>query len=144
MRSVNEEGRALIKNFEGFSREAYICPGQKWTIGYGHTQTARSGMRVSEEAAENLLAQDLANVALAIEENVTVPLTDHQFAALASFVFNVGVSAFARSTLLRLLNRGWYDQVPAQLMRWTRAGGKNLAGLARRRAAEAALWQKGT
>ena len=71
---------------------------------------------------------------------VTVPLNDNQFAALVSFAFNVGVLNLERSTLLRLLNRGWYEQVPAQMMRWNRAAGEAMGGLTRRRAAEAQLW----
>jgi lysozyme len=59
---------------------------------------------------------------------------------LVSFAFNVGIANFQQSTLLRLLNRGWYEQVPAQLMRWNRSRGEVLGGLTRRRAAEARLW----
>jgi lysozyme len=73
---------------------------------------------------------------------VTVPLSDNQFSALVCFAFNVGVGNFESSTLLRLLNRGWYEQVPAQLMRWNRANGEVFGGLSRRRAAEARLWNK--
>jgi len=74
---------------------------------------------------------------------VKVPLTDNQFAALVSFIYNVGVSAFKRSTLLKKLNRGDYDSVPVELMKWTRSGDKYPKGLKNRRAAEAGLWVRG-
>ena len=105
-----------------------------------HTRTVRAGMRITPDQAEQLLDDDLSIAERAVARLVQVPLTDNQFAALVSFVFNVGTSNFERSTLLQLLNRGWYEQVPAQLSRWNRASGELLGGLARRRAAEARLW----
>lgn len=72
-----------------------------------------------------------------------VPLTQQQFDALVSFAFNVGNGAFCDSTLLKRLNAGQYDAVPAQLNRWVKAGGKTLEGLVTRRAAEGALFSRG-
>jgi lysozyme len=141
-RSTPEVGRVLIREYEGLKLSTYICPGGVLTIGYGHTRTARLGGRVSKEEAEALLDNDLQIVEEVVRRLVEVPLNDHQYAALISFVFNVGAGQFERSTLLRLLNRGWYEQVPAQLSRWNRARGEVLGGLARRRAAEAKLWNK--
>ncbi len=142
MRRINEDGVALIKEHEGLHLTPYICPGNRWTIGYGHTRTVRSGQRITREQAEQLLEDDLRIAERAVARLVTVPLTDNQFAALVSFVFNVGTVNFEKSTLLKLLNRGWYEQVPAQLTRWNRAAGEVMGGLARRRAAEARLWNK--
>lgn len=141
-RHINEEGVALIKEFEELHLTPYLCPANVWTIGYGHTRTVRAGTRITLEQAEQLLEDDLNIAERAVMRLVAVPLTDNQFAALVSFVFNVGTSNFERSTLLQLLNRGWYEQVPAQLARWNRASGQVLGGLARRRAAEARLWNK--
>lgn len=141
-RRTNKAGIDLIKSFEGLKLTAYLCPGHVWSIGYGHTRTVRPGMTITPGEAEQLLLGDLDIVQKAIQRRVSVPLTDNEFAALVSFVFNVGVPAFENSSLLKLLNRGWYDQVPAQLMRWNRAKGELMGGLARRRAAEAALWNK--
>ncbi len=139
-RRVNAAGVALVKDFEGLHLAPYLCPAKVWTIGYGHTRTVRAGMRISPEQADQLLADDLSLAARAVARLVRVPLNDNQFAALVSFVFNVGTTNFENSTLLKLLNRGWYEQVPAQLTRWNRASGEVLGGLARRRAAEARLW----
>lgn len=95
---------------------------------------------ITAEQAEWLLDDDVRLTAREVERLVTVPLNDNQFAALVCFTFNVGASNLAQSTLLRLLQRGWYEQVPAQLMRWNKARGEALGGLTRRRAAEAQLW----
>lgn len=139
-RDINQAGRDLVKEFEGLRLNAYLCPAKIWTVGFGHTRTARPGMSVTAEQAEWLLDDDLKRAGREIERFVAVPLSDNQFAALGCFVFNIGAMHFAQSTLLRLLNRGWYEQVPAQLMRWNRANGEALGGLSRRRAAEARLW----
>jgi len=143
-RTVNEEGKALVREFEGLHLTPYLCPRKIWTIGYGHTRTVREGMKITPEEAEQLLSDDLNIASRAVTRCVVVPLNDNQFAALCSFVFNVGTANFERSTLVKLLNRSWYEQVPTQLMRWNRAGGQVLGGLARRRAAEARLWEKPT
>jgi lysozyme len=139
-RRTNEVGVALIKNFEGLHLTPYLCPAKIWTIGYGHTRTVRAGMMITAEQADALLDDDLRLTERAVQRLVTVPLNDNQFAALVSFTYNVGISNFERSTLLKLLNRGWYEQVPAQLSRWNRAAGEELGGLARRRTAEGRLW----
>lgn len=137
---INQSGVDLIKDYEGLHLTPYRCPAGIWTIGYGHTRTVKNGMTITQEEADQLLASDLQIVATAIHRLVTVPLDENQFAALVSFAFNVGVGNFENSTLLKLLNRGWYDQVPAQLMRWVKSNGEVLGGLSRRRAAEAKLW----
>lgn len=139
-RRANADGIALIKNYEGLHLAPYLCPSKIWTIGFGHTRTVRAGMKITADQADVLLDEDLRLVERAVQRIVTVPLNDNQFSALVSFAFNVGIGNFEQSTLLRLLNRGWYEQVPAQLMRWNRASGEVLGGLSRRRAAEGRLW----
>lgn len=141
-RRTNQDGVELIKAFEGLQLRPYRCPGGIWTIGYGHTRTVAANMQITPAQAEVLLREDLQIVERAISRLVQVKLSENQFSALVCFAFNVGIGNFERSTLLRLLNRGWYDQVPAQLMRWNRAGGEVYGGLARRRAAEAKLWKR--
>lgn len=139
-RRTNEAGVGLIKNYEGLHLAPYLCHAKVWTIGYGHTRTVRSGMTITPDQADQLLDDDLRLVERAVQRLVTVKLNDNQFAALVSFTFNVGIANFERSTLLALLNRGWYEQVPAQLMRWNRVSGEIMGGLSRRRAAEGRLW----
>jgi lysozyme len=147
-RTVNADSLALIKQWEGVRLTAYPDPGSKdgmpWTIGYGHTGPGiHKGLRITQDQAEAYLAQDLAKVAAAIEPLIKVSLSDNQFGALVSFTFNVGVSAFAKSTLLKKLNKGSYAAVPAELARWNKNDGKIMPGLVNRRAAEAGLWAKG-
>ncbi|MDB9983435.1 lysozyme [Candidatus Pelagibacter sp.] len=137
---IGKRGLELIKEFEGLELEAYLCPAKVWTIGYGHTKTVRKGMKVTEKQAEALLKKDLERVEKAIETNVKVPLTQNQYDALCSFIYNVGGGAFQKSTLLRLLNAGDYEGAQAQFQRWNKASGVVLKGLVRRRAAERALF----
>src|SRR5262245_6586870 len=98
VRRTNDAGVALIKRYEGLSLKAYRCPAGALTIGYGHTGDVEEGDVITEEAAEELLRQDLRVFETGVERFVTVKLNDNQFAALVSFVFNVGLGAFARST----------------------------------------------
>ncbi|MBV8061638.1 MAG: lysozyme [Alphaproteobacteria bacterium] len=140
VRRTNDAGIGLIKDYEGLHLKPYLCPARVWSIGYGHTRGVYTGMIVTPAEADALLQQDLRLVEPAVQRLVRVPLNENQFAALVSFTFNVGIANLEQSTLLRLLNRGWYEQVPAQLMRWNRARGEVLGGLSRRRAAEARLW----
>ena len=144
-------GLNLIKSFEGLHRlgedgivRSYRCPAGKWTIGYGHTKGVRSGMKATPEECEEFLKHDLEWCEEAVRRHVEVPLSQNQFDALVSFVFNLGEANFARSTLLKRLNKGHYDEVPGQLARWNKARVdgvlKPLRGLTRRRSAEGAMF----
>ena len=138
--TINAAGLALVKAYEGLRLESYQDSGGVWTIGYGHTRSAGPGDIISAQRAERLLESDLMAAEQAVERLVKVPLTDNQFSALVSFVFNLGERAFAKSTLLRKLNEGGYGLVPACLKSWIFDNGRVLPGLVKRRAAEAALW----
>lgn len=143
MRQINTEGLTLIKQWEGLELKAYLCPADVWTIGYGHTATARESMVVTEQDAERLLLRDLALFEAEVSRAVEVALSDNQFAALVSWTFNVGVQAMRRSTLIRKLNQGDYASVPSELARWNKVGSRVVPGLSNRRAAEAGLWVRG-
>lgn len=133
------KGIALIKDFEGCKLKAYRCPAGILTIGYGSTGAhVKAGMAITEPQAEELLKKDLARFEKRVNELVKVPLSQERFDCLVSFDFNTG--ALHKSTLLKKLNAGNYDAVPAELKKWVKAGGKTLKGLARRRDAEAFLW----
>lgn len=149
--NVSEAGVRLVKKFEGLHKvgddgliHSYRCPAGKWTIGWGSCKGVRSGMRITEAEAEQRLMHDLDEHAKAIHRYVEVPLSQNQYDALTSFIFNVGAANFKSSTLLKRLNSGLYHEVPDQLMRWNKArvDGKltPLRGLTRRRTAEAALF----
>ena len=137
---MSAAGLDLIKSFEGFRAQPYYCAGGKLTVGYGHTSGVWQGMRVSEKDADVFLRVDVQRIEREVDELVKVPLSQGQYDALISFTFNVGVGALQKSTLLRLLNEGNYAAVPEQMKRWTKAGGKDLPGLVRRREAEAELF----
>lgn len=130
---------------EGLRLVAYLCPADKWTIGYGHTGSdVKPGLRITAERAVELLEADLSKAATVVRRYVRVPLSAPQEAALIDFVFNLGEGNFASSTLLRVLNAGDYAAVPAQLRRWTKGRVRgvltDLPGLIDRREAEVKLW----
>lgn len=131
----------IIKKWEGLYLEAYLCPANVWTIGYGHTKTAVPGMRITESEAEDLLRQDMEWVEEAVNRLVAVPLTQNQYDALCSFTFNVGAGALGKSTLLKKLNAGDYAGAANEFPRWNRGGGRVLRGLVNRRADEQALFR---
>ena len=148
---VSQQGADLVKMFEGLHKlkddgmvHAYRCPAGKWTCGFGATKGVRSGVKWTKEYSEIRLMEDLEEHGKIVKKYVNVPLSQHQYNALVSFVFNLGGGAFRKSTLLSKLNKGLYDEVPEQLMRWNKArvDGKltPLRGLTRRRAAEAAIF----
>ena len=135
-------GLNLIKEFEGLRLQAYQCSANIWTIGYGHTADVSANDVITEEEALSFLRQDVAESERTVNQYVHVPLTQNQFDALVSFVFNLGVGNFRTSTLLRKLNAGDDDGAAQEFGCWIHAGGKALPGLVRRREAERALFLK--
>lgn len=139
-RAIPPEALAIIKHFEGCALKAYQCQAGKWTIGWGRTKNVIKGDVATQAQVDAWLIEDVRKAAAQIEQFIDVPLSDNQFAALVSFVYNVGANSLDKSTLRRLLNEGHYDLVPQQLVRWNKAGGQVSSGLVRRRDAEVRLW----
>ena len=139
---TSQRGIDLIKSFEGLRLSAYRCPADIPTIGYGTTSGVKIGDTITKERAEELLREDVRRFEDQVLRLVKVPLTQGQFDALTSFVYNLGAGNLSNSTLLRLLNAGDYAGAAAQFERWNKAGDKTLAGLVRRRAAERALFEE--
>ena len=137
---ISQKGIDLIKRWEGFRSNAYLCPGNVWTIGYGHTKNVYQGMCISKEQAEQLLKEDLKHFEASVSQLVTVKLNQAQFDALVSFTFNVGVYAFKKSTLLRLINQENFLEGANQFERWVYANRKKLPGLVKRREEEKKLF----
>lgn len=137
---ISQKGIDLIKSFEGCKLEAYKCPAGVWTIGYGHTKTAKEGMKIIQEEAEELLKNDLVIYENAVLKNVTSAINQPIFDALVSFTYNLGEGNLKSSTLLKMLNDRDYYGAAEQLERWNKAGGQVLAGLVRRREAEKNLF----
>jgi lysozyme len=140
LKRINEAGLNIIKEYEGLRLESYLCPAKKWTIGYGHTKTTQPGMVITEDQADNLLMQDAIDAEDAVNKFVKVPISENQFSALVSFVFNVGAGNFKASTLLRKLNEKDFAGAADQFERWIYAKGQVLNGLIRRRKAEQKLF----
>jgi lysozyme len=139
----------LIEHFEGWSAVPYDDPVGYCTIGYGHlvalkrcSATDLSGFDIplTDQSGQDLLLNDTGHARHAVERLVSVDLTDHQFGALSSFVFNVGEGNFASSTLLKLINANDFDGAAQQFSRWTLSRGVRLKGLVIRRGCEAALF----
>lgn len=144
-REVSAEGRALIQQFEGLSLTAYRCPAGKWTIGYGHTAGVQFGDQIARDNADDLLRADLASCGNAVDEALGgCPASRHEFDAMVSLAFNVGVAGFKGSTVLRLHRQGDRQGAARAFGLWNKAmvDGRlqEIAGLTRRRAAETAFY----
>jgi len=141
---VSRTAIELIKRFEGYRRKAAQLPDGRWTIGYGHTASARAGAEVSEEDAEALLLYDLMVVARAVDELTYASLTDNQFDALCAFAFSIGPDAFRRSEVLKRVNEGAFTDAAFAMELWRKAEfeGERIVidALVRRRAAEKLLF----
>lgn len=153
---VTKTGLDLIKHFESCLKptgrgtfRAYPDPAHGWkvaTIGWGTIQypngeKVRRGDEITQERADELLAWEVGEKAEGVRRLVTVGLDDHQFSALVSFAYNLGLGNLKRSTLLKKVNRGDFDGAATEFIRWNRAGGKVLDGLTRRRMSEERLWR---
>ena len=141
-------GVDMVVRFEGYSSSPYRCAAGVWTIGFGTTRYP-CGRRVkggdvncTREQAEQWLHHELEKAERVVVRYCKPYLNENQRAALASFVYNLGSGAFRASTLRRKINTGDFDDVPYQMSRWNKAGGRVLRGLTRRRAAEVQLWNK--
>ena len=138
---TSSNGIDMIKAFEDLRLKAYKCAAGVWTIGYGHTEGVTGAMIITETTASELLAKDLEKFEEGVSRLVKVEINQNQFDALVSFAFNVGLAGLAKSTLLKKLNSGRpVCEVQAEFLRWNKAGGKVLAGLTKRRNAEAYLF----
>lgn len=140
------KGIPLIKKYEGLRLQAYICPAGLPTIGYGNTfyengSKVVMGEKISIERADQLLFHTVQQFEISVRKLAKKPLTDNQIGALTSFAFNVGVGNLSKSTLLKKVNVNPNDPtIRNEFMRWTRANGKVLNGLVRRRQEEADLY----
>jgi len=166
MREINQAGLDLIKSFEGIldgnpatsNLDPYLDPVGIWTIGWGHAiVVGKDFLRGKENKAkafalypggltipeaETLLRADVMDKCRDVDSLVKVSLNDNQYAAIVSFTFNLGVGNLKQSTLLKKLNAGDFEGAADEFRKWNKAGGRVLAGLTRRREAEAALFRR--
>jgi len=136
--SYSLDGQHLTQGFESCRLTAYPDSKGVPTIAWGHTAGVNLGDACTQAQADAWLLEDIQTAVDAVNRLVTVPLQQHQFDALVDFTFNAGQGNFASSTMLKMLNAGDFMGAELQFARWDMAGGAHIAGLARRRAAEAA------
>jgi lysozyme len=143
---MNKAGKDLIKSFEGCKLVAYQCSAGRWTIGYGNTffedgTPVKPGDRITQAKADQLFELIVGNFADNVAKEIKTILTDNQFSAIVSLAYNIGIGNLQKSTLLKKVNFNPNDPtIRAEFAKWNKAGGKVLAGLTRRREAEAKLY----
>lgn len=143
---INEQGINILHHFEGCRLEAYKCPAGVWTIGWGNTfyengEKVKAGEKITQQRADELFLFILNNFSNQVRASLKQPIGTNRFNALLSFAYNVGIGNLRRSTLLKKVNINPTDEtIRDEFMKWTRAGGKVLNGLIRRRKAEADLY----
>jgi lysozyme len=139
---------SIIRKHEGLRLNAYLCPAGVWTIGWGNTlyengSKVKQGDVITRERADALLLMIVNRFKSQITPMVNKPLTTNQWSALVSFVYNIGVSAFQRSTMLKKVNANPSDPtIRDEFMKWNKANGAVLHGLTNRRRDEANLYFK--
>lgn len=141
---ISQRGLDAIKRHEGLRLHAYPDPasgGDPWTIGYGRAHGVEKGQTITAETAEQYLREDLQWVEDAIKETVTAPITQGQYDALCSLIYNIGEGAWRGSTMLKRINARQYMQAATEFVRWNKAAGKVMPGLTNRRVLEQKMFE---
>lgn len=147
---TSPDGIEIIKAHEGLRLKAYPDPGtggEPWTIGYGTTSSAgvgkiTRGMTITKVQAESMLVRSLEAYEKGVLAALTRTPTQHQLDAMVSLAYNIGVPRFQTSSVVRFHNAGFHDKAAAAFLMWTKAAGKRLPGLVKRRNAEHDLYLK--
>lgn len=142
---TSQKGVDLIKKFEGLRLKQYRCSANVRTIGYGHTgPDVTEGLVITHQRAEELLVQDLAKFEQGVQELVPTTVTQTQFDAMVALAFNIGLTNFRKSSVVRLLRAGDPKGSADAFLLWTKARVDGvltvLPGLVKRREAERALF----
>lgn len=142
---TSQAGINLIKSFEGLRLNAYRDIVGVWTIGYGHTSEAgppkvHDGLKITEHEAEDILRRDLGQYEEAVSNAIKRPMNENQFAACVSLCYNIGPAHFAKSSVVRRFNAGETARAAEAFLMWTKAGGRAVLGLQRRRHEEQKLF----
>lgn len=146
---TSEKGLEILKHFEGVKLKPYRCPAKIPTIGFGSTfyedgrKVKMSDSPITMERAIELKKHALKGFEVGVLKRTKVYVNQEMFDALVCFCYNLGLGNYHASTLRMKLNRGEYDEIYEQFLRWNKAGGKVLAGLTRRRKAEGGLFNEG-
>lgn len=145
---LNDNGKKLIKSFEGCKLTAYKCSANKETVGYGNTfyedgTPVKLGDVITQERAESLFELIAKSFSDKVKPLITTTLTENQYSSVVSFAYNCGIGNLKSSTLLKKVNANPSDPtIKDEFLKWNKAGGKPLAGLTRRRQAESDLYFK--
>jgi lysozyme len=145
---VNKLGIETMHHFEGCKLTAYQCPAKVWTIGWGNTfypdkTPVKQGDVITQEQANALFETVMNNFALGVKKCLTKEVNENQFSALVCFAYNVGIGSLQKSTLLKKININPNDEtIAGEFAKYTKAGGKVLLGLVRRRKVESDLYFK--
>ena len=146
--NVSEQGLKLIRHHEGVRNRPYRCPAGLWTVGVGHligdgkSLPAEWDRVFTQEEIDGILKRDLRRFELGVHKMLpNMPFRQHEFDALVSFCFNLGLGCFQRSTVRQALLRGDKKAAMESLVKYCRAGGKILKGLQTRRLDEKALFE---
>ena len=140
---TSKQGLEFIASLEGCKLKAYLCPAKVWTIGVGHTAGVKQGDVITKEQALKFLSSDVAVCEKVINQNIKIALSQTQFDALVSFIFNIGSNAFKKSTMLKFLNVKEFPLAAGQFDRWNKVRGEVCQGLVNRRAREKKLFLEG-
>lgn len=138
--NISDIGVQFIKQHEGCRLTAYQDSIGVWTIGYGHIKGVTGGQSITQDMADEYLVEDLQPAVRCVNASVTGVVTQSQFDALCSFVFNLGCNSLRNSTLLRKVNDGDDDGAAKEFVKWNHAGGRVIDGLTARREAETTLF----
>ena len=140
MMTTSNQGKNLIKEFEGLRLDAYRCPAGIPTIGWGHTKGVKMGQHITLAVAEDLLVEDIAPIERLLN-GLKINFRQEQFDALVSWIFNFGEGKFKGSTMYkRIIANAKDEEITDQLVKWINAAGRPLLGLMKRRVAEANLF----
>jgi lysozyme len=143
-RKLNQAGLKLIKEFEGCELKAYLDSVGVWTIGYGHTKGVKRGMTITKAEADRIFEEDINIFARGVDDVIDNEISDNEFAACVALAFNIGLSAFSRSSVLRAINRGDFQSAADHFLDWNKGKVKGklqvIRGLTRRRQAERKLF----
>ena len=137
---ISEEGKSLIKKFEGCKLEAYLCSAGVPTIAFGRTKNVKIGDTCTQEQADAWLEEELEEYTGYVNDAVKQTLQQNQIDAMVAWTYNLGPTNLGSSTMLKVLNKGKMQEVPQEMRKWVKANGKTLPGLERRRLAESMLF----
>ncbi len=141
VRNINNKGLDLIKSYEKCRLKAFKpIPTDPWTIGWGDTENVHEGLEITQEEADWRLKERIYRFCCDVDPLIIAPLTDNQFSAIISLVYNIGIEAFKNSTLLKKLNEFNFSGASDQFLVWNKSAGVVLNGLIRRRKEERRLF----